>query len=272
MRDIYDSYRSLTYSVAEGCLTHQPRWEHAWKKWDEVKQVKKFEAAFGINLEKDQAAILAAEEVLEGYFEQPNSSGGNNKVAIPGTKDDPVLNPQRLGAVRHGGMTFKVLDLGCGRGYLSNRVKQLSSKIVCVELSERAAVDVEEGYLYDEVHREDVRDVGVGIFGTFDVVYVGVASSLGNLTHVIKQSEAALLGSRFKSSEKTRGLVFFEIETVDLQNDERKTSELSMTGRFKHDVRKLEEEMKEEGLVLLGKKAIGGKDRTLLWAGRKVSY
>ncbi|GMI11455.1 hypothetical protein TrLO_g5180 [Triparma laevis f. longispina] len=272
LRDIYDSYRSLTYSVAEGRLTHQPRWEHAWKKWDEVKQVKMFEAAFGINLEKDQAAILAAEEVLEGYFEQPNSSGGNNKVAIPGTKDDPVLNPQRLGGVRHGGMTFKVLDLGCGRGYLSNRVKQLSSKIVCVELSERAAVDVEEGYLYDEVYKEDVRDVGVGIFGTFDVVYVGVASSLGNLTHVIKQSEAALLGSRFKSSEKTRGLVFFEIETVDLQNDERKSSELSMTGRFKHDVRKLEEEMKEEGLVLLGKKAIGGKDRTLLWAGRKVSY
>lgn len=45
-----------------------------------------------------------------------------------------------------------------------------------------------------------------------------------------------------------------------------------MTGRFKHDIRKVEELMKEEGLVVLGKKAVGGKDRTLMWVGRKIYF
>lgn len=62
----------------------------------------------------------------------------------------------------------------------------------------------------------------MGVLGAFDVVYVGVASSLGDLSHVIKHVDAALLTSKFKSSEKTRGLAFFEIDTVDLQGDEKR--------------------------------------------------
>lgn len=115
---------------------------------------------------------------------------------------------------------LSILDLGCGSGLMGERLKDISSYMVGVDLSEKMLAQAEKKQIYDELLRNDILDTISVIDKKFDlVVAADVFIYIGELSKIFE---------KINYSMNEHGLFGFSIELTDSNAD----YQLQPTGRY----------------------------------------
>jgi predicted TPR repeat methyltransferase len=117
--------------------------------------------------------------------------------------------------------TVDILDAGCGTGLLAPLVRDVTRRLVGVDISPKMLDRARERDLYDELHAEELGEFLGRRRGAYDVVVAAdVFIYFGDVTELVARMAAAL---------KPDGMIAFSAERHDGQGHE-----LRVSGRWAH--------------------------------------
>lgn len=135
--------------------------------------------------------------------------------------------------------TYSILDLGCGTGLIGDELKNVSNKLVGLDLSSEMLKIAEKKNIYSDLIECDIEEYLSNLEeNKYDIIVAAdVFVYIGELFKIFKYT---------KSIIKSNGIFAFSIELT-----EKKDYELNKSGRFAHSINYIKLLSKEFGYLVL---------------------
>jgi len=133
---------------------------------------------------------------------------------------------------------FDIIDLGCGTGLMGEKLKDISSYLTGVDLSEKMLEQAEKKQIYDEILKKDILEAITQIDKSYDlVVSTDVFIYIGDLSEIFEKINIIMTKN---------GLFGFSIELAEDNTDYK----LQHTGRYAQSLRYIHELIKKNNYQL----------------------
>ncbi|MFK5950147.1 MAG: tetratricopeptide repeat protein [Methylococcales bacterium] len=194
---------------------------------------------------KDKQPEKSPEDYIKGVFDNYADNFENNLINTLKYNVPELLNNSLRKSLPEESPKLRIVDLGCGTGLMGEKLKDVSSHMTGVDLSEKMLARAEEKRIYDSLINEDVLKAISEDNDNYDlIVATDVFIYIGDLS--------AMFEKIYKSMRKG-GLFGFSIELTDCRSGYL----LQHTGRYAQSIEYINElAMKNQFIICLSEKIV----------------